>query len=82
MALEIAKNKEVSRPTAQFTQAKVEYNQARAYAEKLANELFPVQTQEEQIPAAEPTESKTSTETTAPEQKAPSADTAKEAPGK
>ena len=82
LELEIAKNKEVNRPTAQFTQANVEYNQARAYAEELANELFPVQAPEEQIPAAEPTEEKTSPETAAPEQKAPSADMAKEAPGK
>jgi len=82
LELEIAKNKEANRPTAQFTQANVEYNQARAYAEKLANELFPVQAPEEQVPAAEPTEEKTSTETAAPEQKAPSTDMAKEAPGK
>lgn len=50
LELEIAKNKEANRPTAALTQAAAEYNQARAYAEKLADELFPVPAEE---PAAE-----------------------------
>ena len=47
LELEIAKNKETNRPTAQFTQALTEYNQARLAAEKMADELFPVSTEEE-----------------------------------
>ena len=43
---EIAKNKETNRPTSEFTQALTEYNQARTAAEKLADELFPVPTEE------------------------------------
>ena len=65
LELEIAKNKEVNRPTAQFTQANVEYNQARAYAEKLANELFPIEPAKE-----ETTPSETSAEQVAPAQEA------------
>lgn len=42
LELEIAKNKEANRPTAALTQATAEYNQARQYAEKLADELFPL----------------------------------------
>lgn len=42
LELEIAKNKEANRPTAALTQAAAEYNQARQYAEKLADEFFPL----------------------------------------
>ena len=50
LELEIAKNKEINRPTAQFTQALNEYNQARLQAEKLADELFPVVEEEPGTP--------------------------------
>lgn len=50
LELEIAKNKEINRPTAQFTQALNEYNQARLYAEKLADELFPIPEEEPVTP--------------------------------
>lgn len=43
LELEIAKNQETNRPTVEFTQASVEYKQAKEQAEKLADELFPVQ---------------------------------------
>ena len=79
LELEIAKNKEVNRPTAQFTQANIEYNQARAYAEKLANELFPLEASTEEATQPETTaEQPVSTEETSP-QKAPSATTTEEA---
>lgn len=42
LELEIAKNKEANRPSAALTQATAEYNQARQYAEKLADEFFPL----------------------------------------
>ncbi len=42
LELEIAKNKEANRPASALTQAAAEYNQARLYAEKLADELFPI----------------------------------------
>lgn len=42
LELEIAKNKEVNRPSSALTQAAAAYNQARQHAEKLADELFPV----------------------------------------
>lgn len=45
LELEIAKNKEANRPAASLTQAAAEYNQARQYAEKLADELFPLPTE-------------------------------------
>lgn len=45
LELEIAKNKEANRPAASLIQAAAEYNQARQYAEKLADELFPVLTE-------------------------------------
>ncbi|MBR4592945.1 MAG: hypothetical protein IKO35_07045 [Elusimicrobiaceae bacterium] len=41
LELEIAKNNETNRPTAQLTQAHTEYVQARERVEKLAEELFP-----------------------------------------
>lgn len=50
LELEVAKNKEASRPTASLTQATAEYNQARQYAEKLADELFPLLTESAQEP--------------------------------
>lgn len=52
LELEIAKNKEMNRPAASLTQAAAEYNQSRQYAEKLADELFPVPAEQ---PAAETT---------------------------
>lgn len=42
LELEIAKNKETNRSSSSLMQATAEYNQARQYAEKLADELFPV----------------------------------------
>lgn len=48
LELEMAKNTDSNRPTSQFTQAVADYNTAREYAEKLAEELFP------QPPAADP----------------------------
>lgn len=47
LELELSKNKESNRPTSALTQAAVDYNQARAAAEKLTDELFP-------LPAEEP----------------------------
>lgn len=44
LELEIAKNKDSSRPSASLMQATAEYNQARQQAEKLADEFFPVST--------------------------------------
>ncbi|MCI5821381.1 MAG: hypothetical protein MR039_06610 [Elusimicrobia bacterium] len=41
LELEMAKNTDTNRPTSQFTQAVADYNTAREYAEKLAEELFP-----------------------------------------
>ncbi len=41
LELEMAKNVETNRPTAQFLQAAQEYNLAREQAENLADELFP-----------------------------------------
>ena len=41
LALEIAKNHETNRPTAQLTKASADYNQTRERLEKLADELFP-----------------------------------------
>lgn len=48
LELEMAKNTDTNRPTSQFTQAVADYNTAREYAEKLAEELFP------QPPTADP----------------------------
>ena len=62
LELEIAKNNEVNRPTAQLIQANTEYLQARERVEKLAAELFPVPAQptapEEEPAAASPTDKK------------------------
>lgn len=65
LELEIAKNQTVNRPTAEFTQASVEYKQAKERAEKLADELFPV-IQTAPAPATDTpdTEEKTATEST------------------
>ena len=60
LELEMAKNVESNRPTSQFLQAAQDYNTARAYAEKMADELFPPAPEEtaeqpapaEQTPAA------------------------------
>lgn len=41
LELEMAKNVETNRPTSQFLQATQDYNTARTYAEKMADELFP-----------------------------------------
>ena len=41
LELEMAKNVETNRPTAQFLQAADDYNTARAYAEQMAEDLFP-----------------------------------------
>ncbi len=43
LALEMAKNHEANRPTAQLTKASTDYTQARERLEKLAEELFPSQ---------------------------------------
>lgn len=43
LELELAKNEEQNRTTPQFVQATTAYTQAKAYVEKLADELFPVQ---------------------------------------
>ncbi len=52
LQLEMAKNVETNRPTAQFLQAAQEYNKAREEAEKMADELFPPKAEE---PAETPT---------------------------
>ena len=62
LELEIAKNQETNRPTSEFTQASVEYKQAKEAAEKLADELFPV-VQEPLQTSAEPEEDLTSPQT-------------------
>ena len=59
LELEMAKNTDTNRPTSQFTQAVADYNTAREYAEKLAEELFPQppaadSAAEEQVPAETP----------------------------
>lgn len=41
LELEMAKNVETNRPTAQFLQAAQEYNESREQLEKMAEELFP-----------------------------------------
>ena len=43
LELEMAKNVETNRPTAQFVQAAQDYNTAREHAEQMADELFPPQ---------------------------------------
>ncbi len=47
LELEMAKNVETNRPTAQYVQATQDYNAAREQAEKLADELFPPHVQAE-----------------------------------
>mgnify|MGYP005950649563 CR=1 FL=1 len=42
LELEMAKNTDTNRPTSQFIQAAADYNAAREYAERLADELFPM----------------------------------------
>lgn len=60
LELEMAKNTDTNRPTAQFTQAVADYNEAREFAEQLADELFPA-------PQADPaSETATSSEGTTP----------------
>jgi len=61
LELEMAKNNDSNRPSAQFLQATAQYNTAREAVEKLADELFPI-VPEETIP--EPAESTPTTETT------------------
>ena len=46
LELEIAKNQETNRTTAEFTQASIEYKQAKESVEKLADELFPAATED------------------------------------
>ena len=48
LQFEIAKNKEDTRPTSQFIQAHADYNTARLAAENLAEELFPLPTEEKE----------------------------------
>ncbi len=45
LELEMAKNVDSNRPTAQFVQAAQEYNASREKVEKMAEELFPPQAQ-------------------------------------
>ena len=75
LELEIAKNQETNRTTAEFTQASIEYKQAKERAEKLADELFPVPEEEqtaqdafstqEQTEPTEPTQQKTASDSSA-----------------
>lgn len=66
LELEIAKNQETNRTTTEFTQASVEYTQAKQRAEKLADELFPFSATPEQADsgAAAPAEAAEPTATT------------------
>lgn len=59
LELEMAKNVESNRPTSQFLKAAEDYNTARAYAEKMADELFPLK--EEETPADETAPAETPT---------------------
>ena len=52
LELEMAKNTDTNRPTAQFTQAVSDYNEAREFAEQLADKLFPIPAPQD-APAAE-----------------------------
>ena len=52
LELEMAKNIEANRPTAQFLQATHDYNAAREQLEQMAEELFP---QQKKLPAQEET---------------------------
>ena len=56
LALEMAKNHETNRPTTQLIQASTEYAQAKDRVEKLADELFPPQSNSQgDIPPAQDT---------------------------
>lgn len=52
LELEMAKNTDTNRPTSQFIQAAADYNAAREYAERLADELFPMPEPAAETPAA------------------------------
>lgn len=72
LELEMAKNTDTNRPTSQFTQAVADYNTAREYAEKLAEELFPQPpatgpAAEEQPPAEPPAGDEPAVATAKPE---------------
>lgn len=56
LELEMAKNVETNRPTEQFLQATQDYNTARTYAEKMADELFPPNMEESADAVAAPAE--------------------------
>lgn len=77
LELEIAKNTDTNRPSAQFIKATEEYNAARLYAEQLADELFPKpveeKTDEENTPTTseQTTEKKISSDKTANKKAAP-----------
>lgn len=77
LELEIAKNTDTNRPSAQFIKATEEYNAARLYAEQLADELFPKpaeeKTDEENTPTTseQTTEKKASSDKTANKKAAP-----------
>ena len=76
LELEIAKNTDTNRPSAQFIKATEEYNAARLYAEQLADELFPKPAEEKTDAENTPTTSEqTANKKAAPEKKA--ADTKK-----
>ena len=62
LELEIAKNTDTNRPSAQFIKATEEYNAARLYAEQLADELFPKPAEEKAEAENTPTNSEQSTE--------------------
>lgn len=49
LELEMAKNVESNRPTSQFLQAAEDYNASRSYAEQMADELFPVASNESAV---------------------------------
>ena len=63
LELEMAKNKETNRTTSQFTQAVLNYNQARQIAQQMADELFPVQDEKTVAPEPETTPNATVTKT-------------------
>lgn len=51
LELEIAKNAKAANPSAALLQAAAQYNQARTYAEQLADELFPQQSAQQEAPS-------------------------------
>lgn len=53
LELEMAKNVDHNRPTAQFLKSAEEYNAAREKVEKMAEELFPSQIEQEEQSATE-----------------------------